>query len=317
MKLLFLNHEISDACSFYRSGGIAHNLAMQSRTEITVKNYTDSYDLGAYDVVMLHRPCTQRELDICMSAAELYLKIIIDHDDNILAVPEHHNLHYLYAGEERRNHIIECLKLADVVTVTNSTLKEVYSEYNDNVIVVPNAINPTREKREANKNNVIAWRGGDSHYKDIMSVSDALRTSTLRFRDWRFEYIGSKPVFLPKFTNVVFTEPMKVPEFMDYLYNLAPKIVQVPLVDDTFNRGKSQIAAMEATFVGAACLVPHWWDIPAIKYKTPADYASALNSMLIGEIDLEAYNETAWEYVCDNWLLDDVNKIRVEILKNL
>ena len=322
MKILFLNYDVKDACAYYRSAGIAKDLAKQAGVEITVLDWKDweryfARYLLDYDAIMLQRPCTKNALAICEKANEYGIKIIIDHDDDLLSVPPHHVNYATYAGSERQGYVKGCLELADVVTVTNKALQEVYGAYNKNTIIVPNALNSDKPKRAANDANVIAWRGGDSHRLDIQSVSKEINAATMRFRDWKFAYMGNKPIFLPKFPNVEHILPMKVQEYMDYLYNFAPKVLQVPLVDDKFNRGKSECAGIEAVHCGSACLVPSWWEIPAIKYSTPEEYATSLNAMLSGEIDLTALNALAWEYVQDNWLLENVNKIRCEILRNL
>lgn len=319
-KLLFLNYSNTDACAHYRSMGIAKDLAKQAGVDITVLEYRETYlddTLQGIDMVMLQRPCTADTLAICRFAKEVGITVWCDFDDNLLSVPSHHVNYLAYGSEEVRGYVKGCLELADVVTVTNKALQEVYGAYNKNTIIVPNALNSDKPKRAANDANVIAWRGGDSHRLDIQSVSKEINAATMRFRDWKFAYMGNKPIFLPKFPNVEHILPMKVQEYMDYLYNFAPKVLQVPLVDDKFNRGKSECAGIEAVHCGSACLVPSWWNIPAIKYSTPEEYATALNAMLSGEIDLAALNALAWEYVQDNWLLENVNKLRCEILRNL
>ena len=317
MKILFLNYDERDACSFYRSAGIAPNLSLQSGAEITISEYKSYSGLKGYDVVMLQRPCTADALFICEEAKRLGVKIIVDHDDNLLAVPKHHTTYEIYQGLERQRSIKGCIKLADMVTVTNKALQDAYMPYNINTIIVPNALMSDKPRRKANDKNTIAWRGGDSHRLDLMSVATAINAATMRYRNWTFAYMGNKPVFLPKYPNVEHILPMSVKDYMEYMYNFAPKVLQVPLVDDDFNRGKSEIAAIESTHCGAACIVPFWWEIPCLRYSTPDEYASVLNALLSGEIDLQAQNDIAWEYIQDNWLLENVNKIRKEIILNL
>lgn len=319
MKILFLNYDKSNACSHYRSGGIAKDLAKQSGAKIDVMEFPKCEDMvlpvKKWDIIMLQRPCSEQALRICELAKENGVKVWSDYDDNILAVPKHNLYHEAYEALDRKRAIIGCLRLADVVTVSISGLQEVYSPYNSNIVVVPNATDMVRLPQNTEK--IVAWRGGDSHIKDLQTFSSAINVNAMHHKDWLFEYMGTRPMNIPKFPNVKFTAPMSVNGYFAYLQQLQPTIMQVPLVDDAFNRGKSQIAAMEGTMVGAACLVPHWWDIPAVKYTDATDYIEKLGSMLRGDIDLQAYNDMAYEFVIDNWLLDDVNKIRCEIIKNI
>jgi glycosyltransferase involved in cell wall biosynthesis len=67
------------------------------------------------------------------------------------------------------------IERADILTVSTERLKENYSRYNKNVIVVPNAIDQKdwvvpnfKEHKEFR----IGWTGGTSHYKDWFTIKD-------------------------------------------------------------------------------------------------------------------------------------------------
>jgi hypothetical protein len=106
-------------------------------------------------------------------------------------------------------------------------------------------------------------------------------------------------------------------DVIDYFDNgmaLAPSVMQVPLADTPFNRSKSNIAFIEGAYWGAICVVPEWWEVPALSYKDNNEYYECL-TLAFGANS--AYTELAWNYVKDNLLLSNINRLRVELIKNL
>ena len=89
------------------------------------------------------------------------------------------------------------------------------------------------------------------------------------------------------------------------------------IAKDLAKQSGAKIDVMEFPKCEDMVLPVRKWDIPAVKYTDATDYIEKLGSMLRGDIDLQAYNDMAYEFVIDNWLLGDVNKIRCEIIKNI
>jgi hypothetical protein len=99
---------------------------------------------------------------------------------------------------------------------------------------------------------------------------------------------------------------------------MKPALIHVPLQDILFNRCKSDIAAIEGTFAGAACLVPEFWDIPGtIKYNSQETYYEGMRSVLSGEVNIVEQNRISWEYIMDVKSISKVNELRVNLIKSL
>ena len=125
------------------------------------------------------------------------LKVILDMDDFVFDIDPYNESYGVFGIQEvkhgdkwlwkdganidikenkrYRESLKAMLKRADILTVSTERLKEKYSEYNDNIIVVPNAIDPKdwvvpnfREHREIR----IGWTGGSSHYRDWYAIKD-------------------------------------------------------------------------------------------------------------------------------------------------
>lgn len=101
-------------------------------------------------------------------------KIIYDTDDLLVNLfPEHPNY------EEYKSFVPQIRMLAreaDVITVTGEALKSEYGIYNDNVVILPNCINPAEWKLRKGKNRKIkiGWAGSMTHISDLLLVVDVL-----------------------------------------------------------------------------------------------------------------------------------------------
>ena len=136
-------------------------------------------------------------LDPIMEKGGKKLKVILDMDDYVFDIDPYSDSYEVFGTKEvkhgdkwlwkdgetidikRNTEYIESLKgfikRADILTVSTERLKEKFSEYNDNIIVVPNAIDPKdwvvpnfKEHKEIR----IGWTGGISHYSDWFTIKD-------------------------------------------------------------------------------------------------------------------------------------------------
>jgi len=320
-KILFLLPKLSDACSLYRGAGVATDLRRKGY-DIDAMDMTGTIDwafLIQYDIIMIQRAVSPSILNVCAQIKRMGIKLWLDYDDNLLVVPLDNPAYFAYADSNVKGAIVKSLALADVVSVTTEDLRESYLQYNKNIMVIPNAFNDTLIKREKKKREkIVLWRGTNTHQRDIMTYQDAINKVSHHWGDYRFIYVGYVPWFLDMGKNTSVAAGVDTMLFLEQIQVLAPSIMQVPLHDSLFNRCKSNIAAIEGAFAGAACLVPEWWDMDgAIKYKDNKSYYEGLNALLKGEVDVEKSNERIWQYICDTLLLSKVNEKRVELIENL
>lgn len=324
-RLLFLNYSSHDACSFYRSAGIAKDLKRKGFDIDVVQigaNTLHWSDLLMYDVVMIQRPYTADLIPFIKQIKIMGIKLWLDYDDNLLDVPEDNPAYTRYMQQNVKDNITTVLKLADVVSVTTNALKVAYQKYNPNIKVIPNAFNDGLFMRDSQKDlpkrkPIIAWRGSDTHQKDLMAYS-SVNNSVDEFSEWKFLFIGYNAWFLPKKENRLFAPAADIVWYHYSLYEIAPSVMQVPLHDSPFNRAKSSIAAIEGAFAGAAVLCPYWWNIEgAVSYKDEQSYEDGLYGLLRGHINREQVAEKTWEFIMDTLRLSEVNELRVDLINNL
>lgn len=324
MNLLFLTYDKTDACSFYRSAGIASDLRKRTGYDITTASWKDiNLDwatLMQFDIIMIQRPYTSQSRDLCQYIKSLRITLWIDYDDNLFAVPVENKAYHIYGDPTSQRNIKDILNLADVVSVTNDELRASYLEYNSNIHVIPNAFNDSLFNRKLwqERSKLVVWRGSDTHILDIWQYAQAISQASEEKPDYQFLFWGYEPFSLSQTKNKGYMQGMDIILYHSNLEKMKPLIMQIPLQDSIFNRCKSNIAAIEGTFAGAVSIVPEWWNIPgALKYDSQESYYSNIKAVLSGEIDVKKQNAISWEYVQDYLSLSKVNQQRVELIKSL
>ena len=324
-EVLFLTLNSSDSCAFYRSAGVIKDLRRKSDDNITLVQW-DQVSMNwsfvsQFDLIMFQRPFSKESLNLCGYVKQLGIKLWIDYDDNLFTLNPENPTYDLYNNPETQKNIQGILRLADAVSVPTEYLKQAYLEFNKNITVIPNAFNDAlffRPKEMPQRTNHVVWRGPQAHTYDLMSYSKEINKCTKDFPEWRFVFMGFSPWFLDKTTNKVQVPSLDVVIYFKTLLDMAPSCMHVPLHDNNFNRCKSNIAAIEGSYAGAACIVPAWWNMPGtIPYTDPASYYEAIRSVLSGEVDKAALNKTAWEYIMDCLSLSRVNEMRINLINSL
>lgn len=193
-------------------------------------NFNDFNYLKQYDVIFIHRIPQHRHreaVDIIKNIKKLGIKVIIDTDD-YWELDSSHGLYNVSKREKLASILIECMKLADLVTVPTSILANEVKKYNKNVVVLANALDPNEEqfKPKPTESEMIrfGWLGGSSHIKDIellrdlgdrqTSISDKMQIVLCGF-DTR-----GTVQFLDKETNEVKERPMNPQETTWFMYEL-------------------------------------------------------------------------------------------------
>lgn len=169
-------------------------------------------------------------------------KWIIDIDDNFFAVtkdnPAQENTRLLH------DEIILALTLSDGLTVSVSSLKDLYQKYNPNVFVMPNGIDPLEYQNPVGKHDKvrIGWRGAYGHAQDINLVEDVISHITQDF-DVEFVTFGVKPNI--KVKNHIHQDWVPFLDYPEKVQSLGYDIAIVPLIDSEYNRCKSNLAVLE------------------------------------------------------------------------
>jgi glycosyltransferase involved in cell wall biosynthesis len=205
----------------------------------------------------------------------------------------------------------DLFKIVDGVSVTTEELKNKYIEENPQlegrVAVIPNSINfklfrpfPKKETGQVR----IGWVTSSSHLNEIWIVKNVFKRL--------FEKYGNKIIFvqqgdLSEFSKVFTPEQMEFHQFIDlnmYPLKFASLNLDIgicPLVDDDFNRHKSQLKWSEYAAMGLPAVVSDLdpyncveEGVTGLKAKTEDDFYNQLCKLIDNKILRETIGQNAY-----------------------
>lgn len=199
----------------------------------------DKYDLN-YDAVFISEPSSPHSYNLLREK-----KAWIDCGDYCIDLPAYNPAHLRYkqGGEYW---FLKCIEKADLITVSTQFIKEKLSKYHDNIHVVQNAIKPSEIGRFG-RNDLVYYRGSSHHFIDLAQFN--------------FPKIDIPYVFAgtPHPTeDYIYLEPVDQKKHFWRMSAISPKFAVFPLIDNDFNRAKSNIMFLEATMCGAVLLSMPW-----------------------------------------------------------
>jgi glycosyltransferase involved in cell wall biosynthesis len=193
------------------------------------------------------------------------VKLIIDQDD-WWELPSSHPLSKAYEERMLSEKIIQSMKVADQVWVTNRRLANKVMVYNKNIVIVPNGINPDHWKinREPSDKVRFGYIGGQHHQKDLLATKLDLSEVESYVAD-----VDGYPQIL-KAKHII---PTMKPSEYHTMYNYID-VSLAPLNASSFAGCKSHLKLIEAAFSGCAIIVS---DVPPY-----SDYVNEKNCIAIG-----------------------------------
>jgi len=270
--------------------------------------------LSKYDLVWMQRPVHQEAVN-----AISYLKLIktpvwVDWDDDLFNIPQTHSSYMVFA--QNRDNIISIATSADVITVSTEAIRDVYAPYNPNIRIIPNAVNDDiLQPLTGTRTNTLFYRGLKSHEDDVYYYSNHFRKLVEDGANVKF--MGFNPIrYVPKCTWV---GERDINHYMKYIRDLRPLAFLFPMIDNPFNRARSNIAWLEATIAGSICIAPNWpeWKHRGIIHCNQENFYAVAKEVMKGNVDVERLYQVSYEYIYENLRLSVVNKQRVQVITEL
>lgn len=330
MNILTVCPNILDATSYYRAAGPLSFMERLNQIEPTI--YADRVgwpQMASTSCLFLQRPAIPAAADIGRMAVSMNIPIWVDWDDDPTAIPISNGAFETYAKPATREAVMSCLKMASVVTVSTPALAETMKRLSQNVLVIPNAIDPRFTPLPAIRpqtNKAVIWRGSNTHSEDLASVEAEYRQAILDNPDTLFGFFGHMPSRIicqsetGTLPNVRVRGLSDIFVFFKALRSFAAGIAVFPLVDSPFNRAKSNIAWLETHTAGAVMLAPALPEFvrPGIvNYSDAADFKTKLTGLIAGEFDTDSLWKQAQEYIIENNSLYQTAGARYGMLSDL
>lgn len=322
---------MTETTSWYRAMGPLNDLRRRLRNvHFIFMNEFNWATVGCCDALFMQRPYTDDHLKVFRTAKRRGVPVWTDYDDLLLALPTDNPAFFVYMRDEIQKNLQEIISKSDIVTVSTEYLKKCIAHLNKNVVVVNNALDMNalsflvEKQTPPARKKIIAWRGSATHQRDVFTMAPELinLSKDPKGQEWKWHWIGDTMWFATDnmvHENTFITAPNDVEAFHESLFNLGASALIVPLAKSHFNLCKSNIAWLEATWTGAAAIVPKWpeWDQPgAITYDGPVDFAQAVKEVM-GGLPVEKCAALSREKIMDCYTLEKVNPMRADVLCSL
>lgn len=176
---------------------------------------------------------------------------VVDVDDNYVSpqlreiVGRYHKKNGEMWGDRQESHK-KMVREADYVICATPSLAEVYSKYNDNIVVCENTVDPADWPDVRKRKMIVGCVLSTNHLDDFHLVEDALRYASMAGAE--VQVVGLDPEWDFSYTHFSFT-----PSVASYRRVLSKWSIGVaPVVDNNVTRCKSDLKWLEFTMSGAA-----------------------------------------------------------------
>lgn len=207
-----------------------------------------------YDICIFQRSSDERILNIVRTAKGMKRPVLYEIDDDLFDIPRS-NPAGRYYDYKRKKVAIDIIKECDGVIVTTETLKQKVSAWNRNVYVIPNYIDRGQWadiKRQENQKLQLGWAGTATHYDDLNICLPVLKQMFEQY-DVGLTFVGWIPPQLHDIKDKIRFIPFG--DYSVYPQKLASIDIGIaPIVDNQFNRSKSDIKVLEYGALGIPCV---------------------------------------------------------------
>ena len=290
-------------------------------------------DFTKYDVLVFNRWLGQYQYNLFPIIEKANIPFICDIDD-YWVLPKY-NPSYQFYKSYIKNGIKDALSFADAVTCTTPQLKEKCLEFNDNVTILPNAIDLEQPQwnKKTDHTPTIGWVGGLSHTYDIQLLRDQIKP-ICEEQGYRFlmgghheghkvwydmeryitgEHRANRPEWFEKREG---TTANKYGEFYSEI-----DIALAPLTNEKFNRYKSELKILEAAayklpiFVSEVEPYTNHKGNMGVFFVKRNDWSEI--TKLIESGRMQEVGQANYDYCNEHHNLKEINKKRLDVLNKV
>ena len=208
------------------------------------------------DVVVWMGLHTHASLDIFVHMRAKHGKpFASEFDDYIFSIPRHNPAWGAYhPGTGFTRIALRQIKESDALICSTPYLADLYRPFNARVHVVENTIDVDLWEKAVpgDKTTTIGWMGGGTHNEDHEMMQDAVLEVLEKCPNSRFHYIsGGPPPGAYRHPRISWDHDFKaIDKYPRWMSRKGFDIGIAPLVDNEFNRGKSNLRWLEYSAMG-------------------------------------------------------------------
>jgi O-antigen biosynthesis protein len=272
LRVAFICTTVSGV-SYYRMAAFAWAMRKWPRVETVVWPYSAKTTIqNPWQVDMLETPWIRQQIDNFCDKADVVVwqgldfphslelfeemkarhqkPFIVEMDDYIADVPlGNEAAEQFRPGSMRFKVVRQQIRLADHLVVSTPYLADMYRDWNSSIHVIPNSIDLKEWKNIPRKRGDrirIGWIGGGTHGPDLEMVHPAIEQVLQKYLSVWFYCIHGAPEIYKKMPKVYWTRKWaNINIYPRYLASYKFDIGIAPLLDNNFNRGKSNLRWLE------------------------------------------------------------------------
>ena len=283
------------------------------------------------DVIWTNHLTNKDEMLKLLNLRKLYnTKLVIDVDDNLYGVSSDNPGQR--AAQAMRDNLELGFKIADGLTVSVPSLKELYSPFNKNIFVNPNGIDFSifdTLKVKGHKGLRIGWEGAYGHKADLEMIAPVIKALKkdydftfvifgLSERDIKLDFEAEYQAWV-SFGDENDKHKVSYP-YYEKLASLGLDIALAPLIDSSYNRCKSNLRVLEHSALKIPMVVS-----PTVNQKNmPVLYASSryewyeqIKSLLESKPLLKELGERQYVFVRKNFDMKQLVRPLAHFFDNL
>jgi len=211
------------------------------------------------DVIVVMRRDIREHAALLMALKDLKKPVVLETDDFVHYVPPYNPgaKYYVPGSEQTDIWSTRQFELVDAVITTTPGLKKLYTQLHRKIYLCPNMMDPDYwidkypEPKPHPGEIRLGWTGANAHWGDLRVLYDAQDKSKNvidvilnKYPQVNFHFIGQLPEWWyewKKKGRLVHHRFKTLHYYGEYLRSVGMDIGIAPLVDNLFNRGKSQI----------------------------------------------------------------------------
>lgn len=293
-------------------------------------------ELQKADVVVFHRPNTAKHHRLAYHLKQMGKKIVFDNDDTFNMDNSHpfkrlDDKGFEQNREQINNVINSFINNSDLVTTSTEFLADEYRKLHDNVVVLPNYIDPADfpdPKRNEGDKVRVGIVGSVCYHHDFYRIKGLL---TKLDKDPKVQLValGLRKKSLDPKVNKVFKDEFSffdklknlehipfVPmvEYYDQLNELKLDMMLIPRRENYFTKCKSNVKYLEASMLEIPVIAQSFENAPyehiksgvdGILIKDDKDWERAVYSLINDKQERREIGKQAKKYVLDNYNIED------------
>ena len=262
------------------------------------------------------------------------MNLIYEIDDIIFIedIPEYNRFRSAFDDPAIRKTSMEIMLMADEMTVTNQFMKEYFMDKTGHkqVTVIPNFVPKFWMDRFYNKTEIsnnfeenkkkprILYCGSGAHFDvdsrvkhrdDFHHVHDVIRKTV---KDFQWVFFGGYPLLLRDLVKEGKIEYHGWKSLMEYpykMYELKPQLIYAPLIDNNFNKAKSDLKFIEGCCMGipTICQDMVTYQNAFHKFKTGPELIDQIKSLVKDRKKYIAESKRARRFGETRWLENNIN----------